>query len=98
EVGMISKITKVSGRSALLEGVNNCWWGFSQIRYATESEIAAEKERRFWNRHGREVWELKQDDLLISRNYPNSGDIKIVEASDETGTLRSEEHTSELQS
>jgi len=46
EIGRISKITKVSGRSVLLEGVNNCWWEFSQIRYATEQEIAAEKGRR----------------------------------------------------
>jgi hypothetical protein len=33
-------------------------------RHATPSEIAEEKERRFWSEHGREPWQLKQGDIL----------------------------------
>lgn len=36
----------------------------NEVRHATPSEIAAEKERRFWAEHGRKVWELKQGDVL----------------------------------
>ena len=35
------------------------------FRHATSSEIAAEKERRWWRRHGRDVWELREKDMLI---------------------------------
>lgn len=38
----------------------------NEIRHATPQEIAAEKERRFWKKHGRDVWELKNGDLLTS--------------------------------
>ena len=34
------------------------------IRLATPEEIAAEKERRWWKKHNRRVWELKKGDLL----------------------------------
>ncbi|RDW17613.1 hypothetical protein CWR48_13940 [Oceanobacillus arenosus] len=34
------------------------------VRHATPEEIAQEKERRWWKLHGREVWELKQGDIL----------------------------------
>lgn len=33
-------------------------------RHATPEEIAKEKERRWWAKHGREPWELKEDDVL----------------------------------
>ncbi|MBN6206253.1 hypothetical protein JYK21_07300 [Ralstonia pickettii] len=36
----------------------------SKIRHATPSEIAKEKERRFFARHGRGPWELKVNDVL----------------------------------
>lgn len=34
------------------------------LRHATPEEIAEEKERRWWHKHGRGVWELKERDLL----------------------------------
>lgn len=37
---------------------------FKDIRHATPEEIAKEKERRWWANHGREVWEIREDDLL----------------------------------
>ena len=36
----------------------------SDIRHATPKEIAEEKERRWWVKHGRDVWELKEGDVL----------------------------------
>lgn len=36
-------------------------------RHATDEEIATEKERRWWEKNGREVWELKEGDILISK-------------------------------
>lgn len=35
------------------------------VRHATPEEIAKEKERRWWSSNGREVWELKQGDVLM---------------------------------
>lgn len=37
------------------------------LRDATPEEIAEEKEYRFWKRNGRNVWELRFDDLLIHK-------------------------------
>lgn len=38
------------------------------IRLATPEEIEKEKERRWWAKHGREVWELREGDLLERLN------------------------------
>jgi hypothetical protein len=38
---------------------------FENFRHATPGEIAAEKERRWWSKHGRDVWELREKDMLI---------------------------------
>lgn len=49
-----------------------CWDGgnsslpLSEIKHATSEEIAEEKERIFFARHGRESWELKIGDILIN--------------------------------
>lgn len=40
--------------------------GAEFVRHATPDEIAEEKERRWWAKHGREVWELKQGDVLMA--------------------------------
>ncbi|MCF3942188.1 hypothetical protein [Oceanobacillus alkalisoli] len=41
---------------------------YTTRRRATPSEIAEEKERRWWKKHNRDVWELKRDDLLKNRH------------------------------
>lgn len=42
------------------------WYDYNKIeRHATLNEIKQEKERRWWGKHGRDVWELKRDDILI---------------------------------
>ncbi|WP_405101614.1 hypothetical protein [Oceanobacillus sp. FSL H7-0719] len=40
---------------------------FDSPRHSTPSEIAEEKERRFFAEHGREPWELKKNDILNDR-------------------------------
>lgn len=37
------------------------------IRHATPEEITEEKERRWWANHNRDVWDLKQEDVVIDR-------------------------------
>src|SRR5699024_6673411 len=37
---------------------------YSTVRHATPEEIAEEKQRRWWAKHGREVWELRENDIL----------------------------------
>jgi len=46
------------------------------VRHATESEIAAEKERRWWGKHGRGIWELRKGDALVHAR--NGKDWRIV--------------------
>ena len=57
------------------------------IRLATPSEIVEEKQRRWWAGHGRDAWELKENDLLISKHDRHSCQVKFVEAADEYGVL-----------
>lgn len=57
------------------------------IRHATPEEIAEEKQRRWWAKHGRGVWELREGDCLISRHDRHTCQVKFVEASDKVGVL-----------
>src|SRR5699024_5125782 len=43
-------------------------WNKKYTRHATPDEIAKEKQRRWWAKHGRDVWELKNGDLLNTGN------------------------------
>lgn len=45
------------------------------IRHATKEEIAEEKQRRWWAKHGREVWKLREGDLLIAEKEPDYADV-----------------------
>ena len=65
---VVTKVTnhigKITGFSSItkyydIEGIQT-----DVIRHATPSEIAEEKERRFFAGHGRELWELKYKDIL----------------------------------
>src|SRR5690625_1877119 len=46
--------------------IDKCHFGanVNEARHATLEEIAEEKERRWWEKHGRDVWELKQGDII----------------------------------
>src|SRR5699024_5711592 len=52
------------------------------IRHATPEEIAEEKQRRWWAKHGRDVWELRENDLLY---YDD--EFKEVEEISEIGAI-----------
>lgn len=51
-----------------VEFANKYYTGKDKLRHATPSEIAEEKERRFFARYGREPWELKVGDLLKTKH------------------------------
>src|SRR5699024_348071 len=59
----------------------------NDLRHATPEEIAEEKQRRWWANHDRNLWELKEGDILISKKKPHSCIVKFVEATDENATL-----------
>lgn len=42
---------------------------FTDFRHATPEEIQQEKERRWWAKHGREVWELKKNDIIMIEHF-----------------------------
>ena|SRR5690625_4134508 len=48
------------------------------LRHATPEEIQQEKERRWWAKHGREVWELKAGDFLIYKKFGTIEEVKEV--------------------
>lgn len=43
------------------------------LRHATHEE----KERGWWAKHGRDVWELKKGDVIHALKYGTMGDIKV---------------------
>ena len=72
EYGFIGQITKIEGE---------CIWAYwdddneekriheKELRHATPEEIAKEKQRRWWAKHGREVFEFKSGDLIDHDHY-----------------------------
>ena len=70
--------SNVTGRVAKIDdrgyGEENAWVDdeevnfFTDFRHATSEEIAREKERRWWNSHNRDVWELKVLDKIRLSN------------------------------
>src|SRR5699024_9714190 len=55
---------------------------YERLRHATPEEIATEKQRRWWAKHGRDVWELKENDLIY---YDD--EFKEVEEVSEIGAI-----------
>lgn len=53
-----------------------------RIRHATPSEIAKEKERRFFAKHGRESWELRHNDILFDESEEWAEVVDSVEERD----------------
>ena|SRR5690625_211650 len=59
----IRKVKEVNDR-LLVDNTGIVWRDFGEIRHATPEEIAKEKERRWFAKHGRNPWELKEGDIL----------------------------------
>lgn len=66
DLGEVVKIYNESGNFNMA--------GYDIVRHATETEIAAEKERRMFAENGRDYWELKINDVL---SFP-PGDVETV--------------------
>ena len=80
-----NQIKDVDGQKAYFDEGRTMY--LTSLRHATPEEIATEKQRRWWAKHGRDVWELKENDLLISKHDKHSCQVKFVEAADEYGVL-----------
>ena len=48
------------------------------VRHATPEEIAEEKERRWWTKHDRDVWELRKRDILKHKRGNKLIEVKKV--------------------
>src|SRR5690625_1009321 len=66
----IHKLKGIDRNTVEIDGEqNNTNPGISIISLATPEEIAEEKERRWWAKHGRDVWELKTGDILAGKRF-----------------------------
>jgi len=63
----IAEVTGVKGKLIAINGSEE-YHEFKINRVLTDEEKQEEKERRWWADHGREVWELKQKDILVKGN------------------------------
>ncbi len=73
----ITSLVEDEGRARARFADDCCAVYFDEIRHATPEEIAEEKERRWWKKHGRKPWELREGDIL---EY--LGDLYIVDCFD----------------
>lgn len=55
------------------------------VRHATPEEIAEEKQRRWWAKHGRKPWELRKGDVILN---VLSGKLYEVTRQEADGTVR----------
>src|SRR5699024_7570743 len=68
--GKIFKIKRIdkgylTGDLLVVDNDDNSEHLFENIRHATSEEIAEEKQRRWWAKHGRKPLELKINDVLL---------------------------------
>src|SRR5690606_17331433 len=67
-----TKVGKIKGyikKDAFYIDNNHAAGSIMNTRHATPEEIVAEKERRWWAKHGRDVWELREGDILFDALY-----------------------------
>ncbi len=64
KIGMVKEIVTDSGDGWLNHDINSFGDAFYAFRHATPEEIAEEKQRRWWAKHGREVNEVKRGDII----------------------------------
>src|SRR5699024_6388569 len=69
----------------------------TRLRHATPEEIAEEKQRRWWAKHGRDVFEFKTGDLIDHDHYVVEvmevrSDMLRVEMNAAVGTITKENY------
>lgn len=77
----VARVTEVSVDRIVLDNGFDLGRGSitpDRVRHATPEEIAEEKERRWWKKHGREVWEIRKDDLLMPGNSAVAFAVRAV--------------------
>src|SRR5699024_2955381 len=79
----IHKVRRVNNTFAIIDGKQaNTKPPTRIVEHATPEEIAEEKQRRWWAKHGRDVWELKDLDILINEKTGKMYEVNIL--ADET--------------
>lgn len=79
-------IDEFSGSMTIIENagyandLNNCR---NNIRKATKEEIAKEKQRRWWAKHDRDVWELKKGDIIEKLYTPLNLKVREITGVDD---------------
>lgn len=65
---------------------------FATLRHATPEEIAKEKQRRWWAKHGREVWELRKGDVIEKLCSPYDFEAWEITGTDEQYIYAKDNH------
>lgn len=81
---------------------NTEWTNFAEeCRHATPEEIAEEKERRWWAKHDRDVWEIREGDALIYIGVPyivdwfNSEEVRFKSGKCNSGFMENVDYVKE---
>lgn len=61
--------------------------GCNVVKPVSSEEMIYAEEKDLFAKHGRDYWEIKEGDLLISREDKHSCDVKFVQEFDEYGCL-----------
>ena len=75
-ISKIAEVTGVKGNAIAINGSEE-YHEFKINRVLTDEEKQEEKQRRWWARHSRDVWELKRGDIL--RKLCSPLDFEAVE-------------------
>src|SRR5699024_10463679 len=51
---------------------------FKDIRHSTPEEVAREERRRWWAKHGRDVWELKDYDVIGDESKETPVTVQLI--------------------
>lgn len=81
--GEVYEVIDIEKGCVRIDWKGNQWPSMDIVRHATEEEITQEKERRFWNSLGRDVWELKLGDILSRSHEDFAESITVKEIKDD---------------